>query len=100
MEKEAKSTQEELARLRQQNEELIETNHDLSMFISAQEKLKEMEAEGQVTVEELEEGGMVVIPPEQGSPSRNGNGNGGQQGAGGGGGGGGGKKKGKGKGKK
>ncbi|CCC12625.1 hypothetical protein SMACR_07924 [Sordaria macrospora] len=96
MEKEAKSTQEELAKLRQQNEELIETNHDLSMFISAQDKLKEMEAEGQVTAEELEEGGMVVIPPEQGSSSRNGNQNGGQQG----GGGGGGKKKGKGKGKK
>ncbi|KAJ4419149.1 hypothetical protein N0V85_001135, partial [Neurospora sp. IMI 360204] len=59
MEKEAEATQEELKMLRQQNEELKETNHDLSMFISAQDKLKSMEQEGQVTAEELEEGGMV-----------------------------------------
>ncbi|EGZ67855.1 hypothetical protein NEUTE2DRAFT_117167 [Neurospora tetrasperma FGSC 2509] len=83
MEKEAEKTQEELKMLRQQNEELKESNHDLSMFISAQEKLKSMEQEGQVTAEELEEGGTVLIPAGEGSSA-----NGGQ---------GGGKKKGKGK---
>lgn len=88
MEKEAEENQKELKLLRQQNEELKETNHDLSMFISGQDKLKEMEAEGKVTAEELEEGGMVVVPVGETSDV------GGQ-------GGGGGKKKGnKGKGKK
>lgn len=38
-----------------------EANHDLTMFISGQEKLKEMEAEGQVTQEELD-GGEASVP--------------------------------------
>ncbi|PNH43157.1 hypothetical protein VD0004_g4269 [Verticillium dahliae] len=40
--------------------ELEEMNRDLSMFISGQEKLKEMEAEGQVEAGELAEGSASV----------------------------------------
>lgn len=38
-----------------------EANHDLTMFISGQEKLKEMEQEGKVTQEELD-GGETSVP--------------------------------------
>lgn len=91
MEKEAEKTQKSLAKLAQDYEDLQETNHDLSMFISAQEKLNEMKTDGQVTQEELEEGGMVVVPLGEGSNSQQQNGE--QAG-------GGKKKKNKGKGKK
>ncbi|POS76552.1 RING finger protein [Diaporthe helianthi] len=50
-----------------QNEELSrevaeqkDMNHDLTLFISGQEKLKEMEQQGQITQEELEEGDASV----------------------------------------
>lgn len=46
--------------LRQENEGLKEMNHDLTMFISGQEKLKEMEKEGQLQEGELEEGTVGV----------------------------------------
>jgi BRCA1-associated protein len=47
-----------------ENEELKETNRDLTMFISGQEKLREMESEGKVGVGELE-GGTVSLPEEK-----------------------------------
>ncbi|KAF3761296.1 zf-UBP-domain-containing protein, partial [Cryphonectria parasitica EP155] len=40
-------------------------NHDLTMFISGQEKLKEMEEEGKVTQEELD-GGETSVPEKKG----------------------------------
>ncbi|KAK4665997.1 hypothetical protein QC763_407710 [Podospora pseudopauciseta] len=46
--------------LRRENEGLKEMNHDLTMFISGQEKLKEMEKEGQLQEGELEEGTVGV----------------------------------------
>lgn len=46
--------------LKQENEGLKEMNHDLTMFISGQEKLKEMEKEGQLQEGELEEGTVGV----------------------------------------
>lgn len=53
----------EMAKLKEENEELKDTNRDLTMFISGQEKLKEMEHEGQIEPGELEEGTASV--PEQ-----------------------------------
>ncbi|KAK4453895.1 putative polyubiquitin protein [Podospora aff. communis PSN243] len=50
--------------LKEENQELKETNHDLTMFISGQEKLKELENEGKVDAEELE-GGTVSVPEEK-----------------------------------
>jgi BRCA1-associated protein len=46
------------------NEELKETNRDLTMFISGQEKLRELENEGKVEAGELEEG-SVSLPEEK-----------------------------------
>lgn len=43
-----------------ENEELKETNRDLSMFISGQEKLRELESEGKVEAGELEEGSLSL----------------------------------------
>jgi BRCA1-associated protein len=54
--------------LRAENEELKEMNRDLSMFISGQEKLRELEKEGAVGQGELEQG--VVGVPEGSSGSR------------------------------
>ncbi|KAL1842916.1 hypothetical protein VTJ49DRAFT_3704 [Mycothermus thermophilus] len=50
----------EMEKLKAENEELKEMNRDLTMFISGQEKLKEMEKEGMVAQEELEEGKVGV----------------------------------------
>ncbi|KAH6618026.1 hypothetical protein B0J18DRAFT_268222 [Chaetomium sp. MPI-SDFR-AT-0129] len=52
--------------LRAENEELKEMNRDLTMFISGQEKLKEMEKEGMVQQGELEDG-TVAVPEGSGS---------------------------------
>ncbi|KAK4127214.1 hypothetical protein N657DRAFT_565319 [Parathielavia appendiculata] len=49
-----------LEQLRAENEELKEMNRDLTMFISGQEKLREMEKEGMVEQGELEEGTVGV----------------------------------------
>ncbi|KAF4447017.1 hypothetical protein F53441_9415 [Fusarium austroafricanum] len=51
----------ELEKLKGENAELQEMNRDLSMFISGQEKLKEMENEGQIEEGELE-GGSASVP--------------------------------------
>jgi len=53
-----------MAELRSENEELKETNRDLTMFISGQEKLKELENEGQIEAGELE-GGTMSVPEEK-----------------------------------
>lgn len=50
--------------LTQEVAEQKDMNHDLTLFISGQEKLKEMEQEGKVTQEELEEG-EASVPPEK-----------------------------------
>ncbi|CAK7209898.1 hypothetical protein SCUCBS95973_000597 [Sporothrix curviconia] len=56
--------QEQLAAAQAEAAELRETNHDLTMFISGQEKLRELEAEGQVAAGEVEEG-TVSVPEEK-----------------------------------
>lgn len=62
----------EMEKLKAQNEQLRgevleqkEMNHDLSMYISGQEKIKEMQQEGQVTQEELD-GGETSVPEKKG----------------------------------
>jgi BRCA1-associated protein len=52
--------QSEVPKLKAQVEELMETNRDLTMFISGQERLKELELEGKVTQEDLASGSTVV----------------------------------------
>jgi BRCA1-associated protein len=47
--------------LKRETEELKETNRDLTMFISGQEKLKELESEGKIDAGELEDG-TVSLP--------------------------------------
>ncbi|KAG6137491.1 hypothetical protein E4U12_000584 [Claviceps purpurea] len=49
-----------VAELKVQNEDLKETNRDLSMFISGQEKLRELEREGRVEGGELEGGSLSI----------------------------------------
>jgi BRCA1-associated protein len=51
--------------LRREVEEQKDMNHDLTLFISGQEKLKEMEQEGKITQEELEEG-EASVPEKKG----------------------------------
>ncbi|KAK1836640.1 RING finger protein [Podospora conica] len=62
--KEAGAVGQTVAELRAENEELRESNRDLTMFISGQEKLRELENEGKVDAEELE-GGTMVLPEER-----------------------------------
>jgi BRCA1-associated protein len=57
----------EMAAVRTRNEDLVaevaelkETNRDLTMFISGQERLKELEEEGKVDADELAEGSIGV----------------------------------------
>jgi BRCA1-associated protein len=50
----------QLEELRAENAELKEMNRDLTMFISGQEKLKELESQGQIEEGELEGGTMSV----------------------------------------
>ncbi|PHH84343.1 hypothetical protein CDD83_2099 [Cordyceps sp. RAO-2017] len=54
------AVREELSALKEENAELKEMNRDLSMFISGQEKLKELEREGKVEEGEVAEGSMSV----------------------------------------
>ncbi|KAI1337037.1 hypothetical protein F5Y15DRAFT_408313 [Xylariaceae sp. FL0016] len=62
--KELGTFNEQLQSLRLENADLKDQNHDLTMFISGQEKLKEMEAEGQVEEGEIQEG-SVALPEEK-----------------------------------
>lgn len=58
--KEVETLGEQVKGLQVENADLKDQNHDLSMFISGQEKLKEMEAEGAIEQEELEAGSASV----------------------------------------
>ncbi|KAG5952721.1 hypothetical protein E4U53_000057 [Claviceps sorghi] len=64
------ATRKSLADLRAENEELKEMNRDLSMFISGQEKLKQLENEGKVEGGELE-GGSASVPERRRGRRRN-----------------------------
>jgi BRCA1-associated protein len=55
----------QLEELKAENAELKEMNRDLSMFISGQEKLKELESEGQLGEGEVE-GGTASVPEKKG----------------------------------
>jgi BRCA1-associated protein len=57
---EAEKTSKAMEQLKAENEELKEMNRDLTMFISGQEKLRELEEEGKVDYGELEEGTLGV----------------------------------------
>ncbi|KAI8635682.1 hypothetical protein F5Y19DRAFT_461258 [Xylariaceae sp. FL1651] len=62
--KELVSLNEQLQALKLENADLKDQNHDLTMFISGQEKLKELEAEGKVEEGEIQEGSPSNgIPP-------------------------------------
>ncbi|KAK1759545.1 putative polyubiquitin protein [Echria macrotheca] len=63
--RQAETTAKELEALKQEKEELAETNRDLTMFISGQEKLKELEEEGKIEAGELE-GGTMSVPEKKG----------------------------------
>ncbi|TQV98160.1 RING and UBP finger domain-containing protein [Cordyceps javanica] len=58
---EGEETRRQLAALGQEMAELREMNRDLSMFISGQEKLREMEQQGQLQEGELQ-GGSASVP--------------------------------------
>ncbi|KAI3335589.1 Zn-finger in ubiquitin-hydrolase [Ustulina deusta] len=58
--KEVDSLNKQLATLKLENADLKDQNHDLTMFISGQEKLKQMEAEGQLEEGEAQEGSASV----------------------------------------
>lgn len=62
--KEVEGVRRQMLELKAENEELKETNRDLTMFISGQEKLKELEEEGKIEEGELE-AGTVSIPEER-----------------------------------
>lgn len=58
--KEVDSLNEQVAALKVENADLKDQNHDLTMFISGQEKLKRMEAEGELAEGEAQEGSATV----------------------------------------
>lgn len=58
---EGEQVRKQLEALAAENNDLKEMNRDLSMFISGQEKLKEMESEGQLGEGEIE-GGTASVP--------------------------------------
>lgn len=56
----AKESQQETEKLRSEKADLEEMNHDLTMFISSQEKVKELQAQGEEVVE-----GSAFAPEQQ-----------------------------------
>ncbi|KAI0973238.1 Zn-finger in ubiquitin-hydrolase [Xylaria arbuscula] len=58
--KEVDNLNKQLTELKLVNADLKDQNHDLTMFISGQEKLKQMEAEGQLEEGEIQEGSVAV----------------------------------------
>jgi len=62
--RELETTRKGMEELRAENADLKETNRDLGMFISGQEKLKALEEEGRVEQGELEDG-RVSLPEEK-----------------------------------
>ncbi|KAG5978169.1 hypothetical protein E4U55_006325 [Claviceps digitariae] len=67
---ENEATKKSLAGLKAENEDLKEMNRDLSMFISGQEKLRELEKEGKIEEGELE-GGSASVPEKKKGRRRN-----------------------------
>lgn len=67
----------ELSGLKEENEELKEQNRDLLFSITAGEKLKSMQEEGEEGLEEDIEGGTLSLPPEKKGKGRGGGGGGG-----------------------
>ncbi|KAK3995880.1 hypothetical protein QBC44DRAFT_259286 [Cladorrhinum sp. PSN332] len=63
-----------MEQLKLENEDLQETNRDLTMFISGQEKLREMEKEGQLEDGELQDGTMGVTEGSSSSRKKKGKG--------------------------
>ncbi|KJR88008.1 BRCA1-associated protein [Sporothrix schenckii 1099-18] len=64
VQEQAATQQQQLAAAQAEAAELRETNRDLTMFISGQEKLRELEAEGQVAAGEVE-AGTASVPEEK-----------------------------------
>ncbi|KAI0839817.1 hypothetical protein F5Y06DRAFT_264688 [Hypoxylon sp. FL0890] len=64
MNKELENLGEQVKALKVENADLKDQNHDLSMFISGQQKLKELEASGKVEESEVQEG-SVSVPEEK-----------------------------------
>lgn len=62
--KEVDKVNTQLAELKLENADLKDQNHDLTMFISGQEKLKQLEEEGQLEEGEVQEG-IVAIPADK-----------------------------------
>ncbi len=62
--KELETVRAEMESLQTEKEELKEMNRDLSMFISGQQKLKELEEEGKVDTDEIAEG-TVSVPEDK-----------------------------------
>ncbi|KAI1177980.1 Zn-finger in ubiquitin-hydrolase [Nemania sp. FL0916] len=62
--KEVDSLSKQQAALKLENDDLKDQNHDLTMFITGQEKLKQLEAEGQLDQGEIQEG-SVAIPEDK-----------------------------------
>jgi len=62
--KEMEGLREQVGQLTTENAELKEMNRDLSMFISGQEKLKELEEEGKIQQGEVE-GGSISVPEDK-----------------------------------
>lgn len=69
--KELEALKEQVVQLSAEKVEMAEMNRDLTMFISGQEKLKELESSGQVGQGEVREG-TVSAPKEESSSSRGG----------------------------
>ncbi|KAK4232472.1 ubiquitin-related domain-containing protein [Podospora fimiseda] len=76
LKKENEGVAKSLEQLKAENEDLKETNRDLTMFISGQEKLREMEQEGQLQEGELEDGTVGVAEGSSNSRKRKGKGKG------------------------
>ncbi|KAG6016900.1 hypothetical protein E4U43_002777 [Claviceps pusilla] len=66
----SEATKKSLAEVKAENADLKEMNRDLSMFISGQEKLKELETEGKIEEGELE-GGSASVPERKKGRRRN-----------------------------
>lgn len=62
--KEVESLTKQQEALKHENADLKDQNHDLTMFISGQDKLKQLEAEGQLEEGEVQEG-SVSIPEDK-----------------------------------
>ncbi|KOS19935.1 RING finger protein ETP1 -like protein [Escovopsis weberi] len=69
LDKDSAAAHKQLEELRRENAELKEANRDLTMFISGQEKLKELESEGKLEEGDVE-GGTASVPAKPKSHNR------------------------------